>query len=41
VQAEGLGALIEPDLLRADAGVAERDLDKVKGLLVQYAGVRV
>lgn len=39
LKAEGLGSLIEPDLMRADPGVAERDLqDKVKGLLVQYAG---
>ncbi len=37
-QAEGLGSLIEPDLLRADAVVAEKDLDKVKAILVQYAG---
>ncbi|EFJ42408.1 hypothetical protein VOLCADRAFT_97483 [Volvox carteri f. nagariensis] len=38
LKAEGLGALIEPDLMRADAAVAEKDLEKVKALLVQYAG---
>mmetsp|Transcript_37672 Transcript_37672/g.83892 ORF Transcript_37672/g.83892 Transcript_37672/m.83892 type:complete len:441 (-) Transcript_37672:2613-3935(-) len=35
---EGLAALVEADLLKTDPSILERDLDKVKELLMQYAG---
>lgn len=38
LKAEGLGSLVEADLLRADASLLDKDLAKTKELLVQYAG---
>lgn len=35
---EGLGALLEPDLVRQDPGIVDKDLERVKQTLVTYAG---
>lgn len=38
LKAEGLLALVDPDLVRGDPHAVEKDLDKVKQYLIQYAG---
>lgn len=38
VEQEGLAALVEPELLKPDPSVLDKDLEKVKDLLMQYAG---
>mmetsp|Transcript_22905 Transcript_22905/g.58437 ORF Transcript_22905/g.58437 Transcript_22905/m.58437 type:complete len:440 (-) Transcript_22905:427-1746(-) len=38
LKAEGLGALVDPDLVRADPSILDKDLAKTKEQLVQYAG---
>ena len=38
LKAEGLGALIDSDLIKTDPSIMDKDLQKVKELLVQYAG---
>lgn len=38
LKAEGLSALVEPEMVKVDASLMDKDLQKTKELLIEYAG---